>query len=181
MTSGRDGQFSAGAIPHSFTGGAHRGNECRTTLLALKSWTNIRKDDGIPDLAALTSMANKAGKREVFTENHFLIRIDPASENSVVIFYGDGLPNPPGRRIEGKSLRHCLPAVLRDIFQDACMEAAGHGDVVYRQGEISTLSGARVLYRCIFMPLRSEGHPDHVYIFGAFSNEAGGGERLAAA
>ena len=113
MIPGRDGQFSTGGPPHSHGGGAHHGPERRITLRALKSWTNVRNDDEIPDLAVLSSKANKASKREVFTEKHFLIRVDAASENSVVIFYGADLPESPGRRTEGKGLRHSLPAVLK--------------------------------------------------------------------
>ncbi len=158
-----------------------QGSERRTILHALKSWTNAREDGEIPDLVSLTRRANMAGGQEIFTENQFLIMFDVYSTNSVVIFYGSELPNAPLRRNVGNSLQSTLPATLKEIFHDACMAAVDSGDVVYRHGMISAPSGAGVLYRSIFMPLRSPSHSDRIYVFGAFSNEDGGAELLAAA
>ena len=105
---------------------------------------------------------------------------DEARSGTVVIFYGSELPNMLVRRNLGNSLRQTLPSALRKIFRDACMEVVEHGVAVYRHGMISPSSGGGVLYRSIFMPLRSGSRSQHIYVFGAFSNELGGTERLAA-
>lgn len=175
MTSGQCDENPAETAPRS---GHCR--ERRTTLRALRTWTDAKEDDKIPDLAGLTGRADPAGEREVFAENRFLIMLEAHSMNPVVIFYGSELPNMPVRRKVGNSLQNSLPAALRDIFHDACMAAADNGDVVYRHGAIGAPCGAGVLYRGIFMPLRSASHPASTYVYGAFSNEKGGAELLAA-
>ncbi len=157
------------------------GHERRTTQRALKAWTEARVDDELPDLAGLTGGPDMTEDREVFTANQFLIMIEAHTSNTVVIFYGSELPNRLVRRNLGHSLRQTLPLALREIFRDACGEVLEHGETVYRHGKISTLPGDGVLYRSIFMPLRTGSHSEHIYIFGAFSNELGGTERLAAA
>lgn len=156
-----------------------RGLERRVTLRALKAWTEAHYDDSLPTLANLTESADMEDEYEVFTDNQFLIMFEASSTDLVVIFYGDDLPNMLVRRNLGNSLKNSLPPAMKDIFHDACMEAIDHGDAVYRHGMIGTPSGASVLYRSIFMPLRTESDPNRVYVFGAFSNEADGG-RLAA-
>lgn len=176
MSSGQFCEISSAATPRP-----DQGHERRTTLRALKAWTDAREDNEIPDLVGLTGILDMAGEHEVFTENQFLIMLEAYSTNTVVIFYGNELPNMLARRHVGNSLQRTLPAALRDIFHEACREAVDNGDVVYRHGMIGTPSGADVLYRGIFMPLRSASNPDRIYVFGAFSNEAGGAERLAAA
>lgn len=158
-----------------------QGCERRAILRALKSWTDAREDDEIPDLASLTRKANMAGGQEIFTENQFLIMFDIYSTDSVVIFYGSELPNALTRRDVGKSLQCTLPATLKELFLDACMAAVESGEAICRQGMISALSGAGVLYRSIFLPLRAASYADRIYVFGAFSNEDGGAELLAAA
>lgn len=155
--------------------------ERRATLCALKTWTSARKEDEIPDLASLTGKPEPGQEQEAFTENQFLILFEPRSSNSVMIFYGNELPTMPGRRNVGNSLQQTLSPSLRNTFRDACVEAVEKGDVVHRRGMIDTPSGATVLYRSIFMPLRSGGQSDRIYVFGAFSNQEGGAELLAAA
>lgn len=157
-----------------------RGRERRVTQRALKAWTEAHYDDSLPTLANLTGSAEMADEYEVFTDNQFLIMYEASSTDLVVIFYGDDLPNMLVRRNLGNSLKHSLPPAMKNIFHDACMEAIDHGDTVYRHGMISTPSGDGVLYRSIFMPLRTETDPNRVYVFGAFSNEAGAAGRLAA-
>ncbi len=176
MTSGQVDEISTAATPRP-----DQGRERRTTLRALKAWTDAREGNEIPDFAGLTGILDMAGEHEVFTENQFLIMIEAYSTTPVVIFYGSELPNMLAPRHVGHSLQRILPAALRDIFHEACGEAADNGDVVHRHGMIGTPSGADVLYRGIFMPLRSASHPDRIYVFGAFSNEDGGAELLAAA
>ena len=122
-----------------------------------------------------------AGQREVFTAIQFLILFEPYSSNSVIIFYGHDLPKLPSLRMAGKNLHETLPAALKGIFHVACMEAAGNGNAVYRHGSIRSPSGVDVLYRGIFMPLRSASQNDRIYIFGSFSCERGGADFLAAA
>lgn len=157
------------------------GRERRATLRALKSWSNARVDDAIPDLANLTGTSEMMEAQEIFTGNQFLIMFEAYSTNLVIIFYGSELPEMlVGQAVEN-NMRQSLPMALKNVFQEACMEAVNDGDVVYRHGMINAPSGAGVLYRSIFMPLRSGSDPDRIYIFGAFSNEAGGGEQLAAA
>ena len=155
--------------------------ERRATLRALKTWTAARNEDEMPVLASLTGGPGLEGEQEALAENQFIILFEPRSSNSVVIFYGSELPQMLGPRNLGNGLQQTLPLCLRDTFREACMEAVEKGDVVYRDGRINTLSGADVLYRSIFMPLRSGSQSDRIYIFGAFSNEAGGAELLAAA
>lgn len=157
------------------------GHERRATLRALKIWNAGRQDNNMPYLSDLTASANLAEEHEVFAENQFLILFEAATSNSVVIFYGSELPNLLFRRNVGNNLQQNLPAALKGIFFSACMEAVNTGEAVYRHGKISTSFGGGVLYRSIFMPLRSGNHSDRIYIFGAFSNEEGGGELLAAA
>lgn len=157
------------------------GPERRTTQRALKAWTEAREDDEMPDLASLTGGPDMSEEREVFTANQFLIMIEAYTSNTVVIFYGGDLPNMLVRRNLGHSLRQTLPSALREIFRDACGEVAERGEAVYRHGMIITSSGDGVLYRSIFMPLRSGSRSQHIYVFGAFCNEPGGTERLAAA
>ena len=152
--------------------------ERRATLRALKSWSNARVDNDIPDLTGKSEMMEEL---EIFTEHQFLIMFETYSTNLVIIFYGSELPEMLVGQTVGNNMRQSLPMALKDVFQEACMEAVDGGDVVYRHGMINAPSGAGVLYRSIFMPLRSGSDPDRIYIFGAFSNEAGGGERLAAA
>ena len=161
--------------------GPQTGHERRTTQRALKAWTEARLDDEMPDLAGLTGGSDMIEDCEVFTANQFLIMIEAYTSNTVVIFYGSELPNMLVRRNLGNSLRQTLPSALRKIFRDACMEVVEHGAAVYRHGMISPSSGGGVLYRSIFMPLRSGSRSQHIYVFGAFSNELGGTERLAAA
>lgn len=160
---------------------ADQDRERRTTLRALKSWSNARVDGAIPGLADLTGNSKMMEGREIFTENQFLIMFEAYSTNLVVIFYGSELPDMLVGQTIGHNLKQSLPMALKDVFLEACMEAVDGGDVVYRHGMISVPSGAGVLYRSIFMPLRSGSDPDRIYIFGAFSNEAGGGEHLTAA
>ena len=159
----------------------HPGHERRATQRALNAWTKAREDDELPDLASLTGGPDMIEDREVLSANHFLIMIEAYSSNTVVIFYGSELPNMLVRRNVGKSLRKTLPSALREIFQDACTEVADNGEAVHRQGVISTSSGDGVLYRSVFLPLRSAGQPERIYVFGAFSNEQGGTLLLAAA
>lgn len=157
-----------------------QGRERRATLRALSAWVSARENDGIPDLNDLAEKAVKAGKQEVFTDNQFLIMADPYTENSVVIYYGNALPKVLGRRNVGKNVQSFLPDALKDIFLEACKEAAYSDNEVYRQGEITTVSCEGVLYRSVFMPLRSDSQNKHIYIFGAFSNETGATKLLAA-
>ena len=153
--------------------------ERRATLLAQKAWSSACENDSRPDLNELSDNAVKAGQQDVFTENQFLIMIDPNTEYSVFIFYGHALPQVPGRRNAGISAQNFLPNALKDIFLDACEETVDSDKEVYRQGEITTASGESVLYRSIFMPLRSD-NLEHNYIFGAFSNETGATDLIAA-
>lgn len=176
MKSGQCDEIPTEAPPLS----DHRG-ERRATLRALEIWSNAREHDDIPFLANLNGGANMAEQRKGFTENQFLILFEPYPSNSVVIFYGAELPDLPILRVVGKNLHETLPAVLRDIFHDACLEAADSGDAVYRHGMIRPPSGAHALYRSIFMPVRSESHADRIYIFGAFSIKEDGAKLLAAA
>ena len=157
------------------------GHERRATLRALNIWSNAREHGEIPFLSSLTERAHMAGQREVFTANQFLILFEPDSSNSVIIFYGRDLPERPSLRMAGKNLHETLPAALTGIFHDACVEAAGNGDAVYRHGSIRLPSGVDVLYRSIFMPLRSASQNGRIYIFGAFCSEQNGTELLAAA
>ncbi len=150
--------------------------ERRATLLALKAWRSACENDSRPDL---NDLSGKAGGQDVFTDNQFLIRTAPMSDNSVVMFYGDALPKVPGRRNMGISVQNFLPNALKDIFREAYEEAANSDKEVYRQGEITTASGESVLYRSIFMPLRSD-NLEYNYIFGAFSNETGATDLIAA-
>ena len=158
-----------------------QGRERRATLRALNIWSSAREHGEIPLLTSLTARAHRAGQREVFTANQFLILFEPYSSNSVIIFYGHDLPELPLLRMAGKNLHETLPAALKGIFHGACMEAAGNGDAVYRHGSIRSPSGVDVQYRSIFMPLRSASQNDRIYIFGAFCSEQGGTELLAAA
>ena len=168
--SGQCDDMSAEAVPRS-----NQDRERRIILHALKTWTDARKGDENPNLTDL------AGEQEVFTQNQFLINFDTYSNISVVIFYGSELPKAVGQRNVGTSLQSFLPTALSEIFSDACMEAVNSGDVVNRYGMIKTPSGASVLYRSIFMPLRSEkNHPDFTFVFGAFCIEDGGGEHISA-
>ena len=175
MTFGRSEPISAEAIPQPL-----RGRDRRLTLRALKSWNESREDGKNPDLTRLTVQANMMDERDVFTENHFLIMVDAHTSNTVVIFYGDNLPNMLHQNNLGNSLQQTLPASLKGIFQDACLEAVKTSDVVYRHGMITAASGDSVLYRSIFMPLWSDSQTDRIYVFGAFSNEEGATELLAA-
>ena len=159
----------------------HPSHERRATQHALNVWTKAREDDELPDLAGLNRGPDMIEDREVLSENHFLIMIEAYSSNTMVIFYGSELPNMLARRNVGENFRKTLPSTLREIFQDACMEVADNGEEVHRQGVISTSSGDVVLYRSVFLPLRSAGHPERLYVFGAFSNEQGGAALLAAA
>ncbi len=158
-----------------------QGCERRATLRALNIWSDARENGEIPLLTSLTARAHRAGQREVFTANQFLILFEPYSSNSVIIFYGHDLPELPSLRMAGKNLHETLPATLRSIFHGACTEAAGNRDAVYRHGSIRSPSGVDVHYRSIFMPLRSASQNDRIYIFGAFCSERGGAELLAAA
>ena len=159
----------------------NQGRERRATLRALNIWSSARENGEIPLLSSLTESAHRAGQREVFTANQFLILFEPYSSNSVIIFYGHDLPELPSLRMAGKNLHETLPAALTGIFHDACVEAAGNGDAVYRHGSIRLPSGVDVLYRSIFMPLRSASQNGRIYIFGAFCSEQNGTELLAAA
>ena len=171
---GQCDDMSAEAVPQS-----NQDCECRIILHALKTWTDARKGDELPAFADLAGMVNSAGEQEILTENQFLILVDAHLPNSVVIFYGSDLPKLVGQRNVRRSLQSFLPVALSGIFSDACMEAVNNGDVVNRHGMINTPSGASVFYRSIFMPLRSENkHPDCTYVFGAFSSEDVGGERI---
>ena len=125
--------------------------------------------------------SERAGLPKVFSDNQFLIMFEAQTENSVVIYYGENLPNMPVRRDSGNNMLQSLPTALKEIFQDACLEAVNKSDVVYRHGMIKAPTGDSILYRSIFMPLRSDTQPDRIYVFGAFSNETGGTELLAAA
>lgn len=176
MTFGHSDKTSADAIPQPIPGG-----ERRSTLRALKSWNEAREDGDIPNLARLTVKADRVDELDVFTDNQFLIMFEADTSNSVFIFYGGDLPNMMDRRNMGNTVQQTLPASLKGIFQDACMEAVDKADAVYRHGMIIASSGDSVLYRGIFMPLRSDSQPDRIYVFGAFSNEEGGTELLAAA
>lgn len=178
--SGHREEISAGALPRPPQGIAPEGYERRTTLQALKTWNAAGADDDIPELTDLTGGSAMAVEQELFTENQFLIMVNADTTESVIIFYGSDLPNMLGPDNVGNSLQRTLPAALKDIFQDACMEAVNNGNAVYRNGMVDTPSGNDVLYRSIFMPLRAVSHPARVYVFGAFSNESGG-ERLVAA
>ena len=154
--------------------------ERRATLRALKTWTTAQHEDEIPDLASLTGKPSLEEEQKVLTENQFLILFEPYTSNSVVIFYGSELPNMLEQRNLGNDLQQTLPSCLRDLFHEACREAVEKGDVVYRDGSIYTPSGADVLYRSIFMPLRSDNFSNRIYIFGSFSNQDGGTALLAA-
>ena len=168
--SGQYDDMSAEAEPRS-----NQDRERRITLHALKTWTDARKGDELPFLDDLFGIAGLAGEQEEFMENQFLIMFDINLKNPVVIFYGSELPKVVGQREADTGLQLFLPAALSEIFSDACMEAINNGAVIKRHGMINTPSGASVLYRSIFMPLRSEKeHPDYTYVFGAFSNEDGG-------
>ena len=176
MAFGHREETSAEAIPQPFPG-----RERRRTLRALESWNNARQDDDIPHLTDLTVKADMVDEWDVFTENQFLIMFEAHTSNSVIIFYGDDLPDMLDRHNAGNSMQQNLPASLKGIFQDACREAVDRGGVVHRHGMITASSGDSVLYRSIFMPLRSDNQADRTYIFGAFSNQEGGTELLAAA
>ena len=154
--------------------------ERRATLLALSAWVSARENDRIPDINVLAGNAVKAGKQEVFTENQFLIRADPNAAIYVFMIYGNALPKVLGGLHLGMSVQNFLPNALKDIYLEACLEATNSDNEVYREGEITTASGEGVLYRSVFMPLRSDGKSKHIYIFGAFSNETGATELLAA-
>ena len=176
MMYGRRDETSAEATARPIPDG-----ERRCTIRALKSWNNAREDDDIPNLTDLTVEADMANEQDVFTEDQFLIMFEAHTSNSVVIFYGGELPKLRIRRNLENSMQQTLPKALKKTFQDACMEAVSISDVVYRHGMITASSGNSVLYRSIFMPLRSDSQPDRIYVFGAFSNEQGGTELLAAA
>ncbi len=176
MTFGHSDKTSAEAIPQPIPGG-----ERRSTLRALKSWNEAREDGDIPNLARLTVKADRVDELDVFTDNQFLIMFEAHTSNSVFIFYGGELPKLRIRRNLESSMQQTLPKALKATFQDACLEAVSISDVVYRHGMITASSGDSVLYRSIFMPLRSDSQPDRIYVFGAFSNEQGGTELLAAA
>ena len=168
--SGQYDDMSAEAEPRS-----NQDRERRITLHALKTWTDARKRDKIPYLANLFGITSLAGEQKEFTENQFLIMFDINLKNSVVIFYGSELPKLVGQRKVDTGLQRFLPAALAEIFSDACKEAINNCAVIECHGMINTPSGVSVLYRSIFMPLRSEKeHPNYTYVFGAFSNEGGG-------
>lgn len=154
--------------------------ERRATLIARTAWTSGCENDSIPNLIDLSRNAVEAGKQMIFTDNQFVIMVDPYLANSVFIFYGNALPNVLGRRNARISVQDFLPNALKAIFIEAFNEAAKSDKEVYRQGEITTASGEGVLYRSVFMPLRSDSQNKHNYIFGAFSNESGFTELLAA-
>ena len=154
--------------------------ERRATLIARTAWTSGCENDSIPNLIDLSRNAVEAGKQMIFTDNQFVIMVDPYLANSVFIFYGNALPNVLGRRNVGINVQNFLPHALKDIFLEAYKEAAKSNKEVYRRGEITIASCEGVLYRSVFMPLRSDRQNNHKFIFGAFSNETGSTELLAA-
>lgn len=185
MKSGFSDQNSADQSPQSNenTKGAkpsRQGHERRVTLQALKIWNKIPKHDNIPDLSGLCLVGDGENSQFILAENQFLIMVDDNPLNSVIIFYGSDLPNQPAYRDADSNLQLSLPASLRSLFQDACREAVESLEVVYRQGKISTKSDVGVLFRSIFLPLRSGHNPERCYVFGSFSNDVGGGDSLAA-
>lgn len=176
MTFEHSDETSAEAILQPFPG-----RERRSTIKALKCWNGAREGDDIPNLTGLTVKADMTNERDVFTESQFLIMFEAHTSNSVVIFYGSDLPNMLHQRNGENSMQQTLPASLKSIFQEACLETVDKGDMVTRHGAITASSGDSVLYRSIFMPVRSDSQPDRIYVFGAFSNEKGCTELLAAA
>ena len=77
---------------------SEQGHERRATERALMAWTDARLDNELPDLAGLTGEFELVDETEIFTENQFLIMIETYTSNTVVIYYGNQLPNKLERR-----------------------------------------------------------------------------------
>ena len=129
----------------------------------MTAWASLSENDGIPALAKLLG-------RRVIAAQEFLLKTDPIPRLSVFILCGDALPSLLGRSILGATFWDRMPRAARDTLSQACAAAMNQGAPAHQAGAFSTGAGAEVRYRGIFMPLRSLGHDDPGYLFGAYGS-----------
>lgn len=149
--------------------------ERRGTVRAMAAWAGLGGTGGIPVLANLRDC------HRVIAAQEFLLKTDPIPGLSVFILCGDALRAILGRSALGTTLRDCMPDAACDSLARACATAVKQGAPALDEGAFRTGAGAQIRYRGVFMPLRSTGHADPEYLFGAYGCRTFGAAAPAAA
>ena len=140
------------------------GDERRQTERAVKYWRERVTKFGYPpikptDLEFDNLIADNGA-------NQFIISIDPAADNHVLLTYGTDfarlldLPAGMGSRIR---LIHEIPARLLPMFIQGCRDVALNEPPLRLQGAIDMDGDRQQLYRAVFMPIGVN------LVFGAFN------------
>lgn len=150
-------------------------SERRGTAQAMWTWASLHGNDAIPVLAELL------GRRRVIAAQEFLLKTDPMPQRSVFILCGETLRAILGRPVLGRTFWDCMPRAARDALSRACAAAINQGAPVQEEGAFEIEAGVEIRYRGVFLPLRSPGHGDPGYLFGAYGSRSFGAATPAAA
>ena len=139
----------------------------------MAAWASLPGNDAIPVLAELL------GRRRVIAAQEFLLKTDPIPRLSVFVLCGDALRAILGRSVLGATFWDCMPRAARDTLSQACGAAMKQGAPAHRAGAFEIEADVEIRYRGVFLPLRSPplrslGHNDPGYLFGAYGSRVFG-------
>jgi hypothetical protein len=144
--------------------------ERRETERAVAEWRQRVEHFGFPPLrpsdAEFDDLIAEGGA------HRFIISVDQAADDHVLLTYGAGFAELLGlRHRPGSNIRllHEIPPSILPAFVKGCREAGLQAPPVKVEGEVRLEGGRRQLYRAVFMPIGVN------LVFGAFNS------RIAAA
>ena len=137
----------------------------RATVRASAYWLDKCHDGDPPTLTGL----GLPDVDEIGSHN-FLLKCDADPGLSVFILSGDAVQTDLGGRPIGATLKESVPIEIAETLCMACAEAVVQEKPVFGAGSYKSESGKEVLYRTVFMPVRSSDLFDTGYVFGAFSS-----------
>ncbi len=144
-------------------------------MRALSHWAKSSGEDRIPILPDLLTSPWEVSR------NEFLLKADDNPHLSVFILCGDDVPLVPQGKVIGTTLWDAAPDAVRHELSDACAAALYRQESVCKDGAFESSPESEVRYRSIFLPVRSTGHNDPGYVFGALSSKRVDVPHLAAA
>jgi len=139
------------------------GRERRATVRALSDWSRHSGDS----LPSFTEMRDTFDDADAWRDR-FLLKRDAIPARSVFIMCGDAVRAWTAIPPVSRTLDEVVPAGVRETVCALCEAAARTSEPQSADDSYHEPSGAEIMYRCIFLPMRgAESELD--YIMGAFS------------
>jgi hypothetical protein len=142
------------------------GHERRATHQAVARWAAVQAMDRAPKIADFVPPQEKE-----LGQQFLLLKADPMLQLSVFISCGESVLFDLGGDPIGMPFLQPLPSQIRTNLRRAFATAQDRLEPIHDEGTYNAQAGVEIRYRCVFLPVASEGLSHHDYIFGAFGSK----------